>query len=185
MNFVSGVSQVFLGGYNGEVNLFYNRLSLDYSHGGSLYQSNRFLESGDDKAQGLGINIPWTTGFGVGYRFNSWLNLRVEPKWHKFELLYDGASSNDVILDYTTFTLGLGLYGNIRPFKNSNNFLKGIMIAPSLRWWPRVSSSLNNDQIAYDNPFTQSTEIHKARQIGIANTPFFVNASVGYSIKLK
>jgi len=86
--------------------------------------SNNQLEDGADKEQGLAIHIPWTTGFGVGYRFNNWLNLRVEPKWHKYELYYDGneQSPSNLIGDYTTFTLGLGLYANLKPFKNQNNF---------------------------------------------------------------
>jgi len=54
------------------------------------------------------------------------------------------------------------------------------MIAPSIRWWPKVSSSLNDDKLTYNNSITGSVEVHQAREIGIANTPFFANISIGY-----
>ncbi|MEL6926463.1 MAG: hypothetical protein AAFO94_20635, partial [Bacteroidota bacterium] len=151
VNLLFGLSQLTLDGFNVEVNYAYKRFIFDYSHGISLNLDNELLEAGADKDQGLDLHIPWTTGFGVGYRFTNWLNLRVEPKWHRFELYYDGdaQTTTNLIGDYTTFTLGLGLYANLRPFKKQQNFLKGIMIAPNVRWWPRVSSSLNDDAFSY------------------------------------
>ena len=182
-NLLSGIGQIVQQGFNLEGNLMYKRLSLDYSHGISLNIPNDRLEDGADKEQGLDIHIPWTTGFGIGYRFNNWLNLRMEPKWHKFELYYseDVQNKENLITDYTTFTLGLGLYSNLKPFRKKDNFLKNIMIAPSIRWWPNVSSSLNNDEISYLNRNTDQQETHEARNIGISNTAFFVNVSIGYS----
>lgn len=183
INLLAGLSQLALDGYNIEGNIAYKRLIFDYSHGVSLNMDNEFLEDGADKVQGLSVHIPWTTGIGIGYRFNNWLNLRVEPKMHQFELYYNGEeqSQANLINSYTTFTLGLGLYGNFRPFKNKNNFLKGIMIAPNVRWWPKVSSSLDNNSFAYSNKSTEQIEVHNARQIGMGNTPFFLNMSIGYS----
>jgi hypothetical protein len=86
--------------------------------------------------QGVLIHMPWTTGFGVGYRLKEWLNVRVEPKWHRFEFYYEGDSqiSTNETNSYNTFSLGLGLYGNFQPFKKSSSFIKGIMIAPSIRF---------------------------------------------------
>lgn len=185
VNIVFGVGQILSNGFNIEGNFAYKRLIFDYSHGFSLNIANSALENGNDKDQKLAIHIPWTTGFGVGYRFNDWLNLRVEPKWHKFELYQEGATQNNdnLLGEYSTFTLGLGLYANIKPFKNKDNLLKGIMIAPNFRWWPRVSSTLNNDKLTYFNTFTQQEETHEAREIGMANTPFFFNISIGYSLQ--
>lgn len=185
VNLVFGVGQILGDGFNVEGNIFYKRFAFDYSHGTSLNTPNSFLEEGADKQQGLAIHIPWTTGFGVGYRFNDWLNLRFEPKWHKYELYYDGESQNsqNQIAEYVTTTLGLGLYANFRPFKNKNNLLKGIMIAPNIRWWPRVSSTLNNDELSYFNTQLNENVTHNAREIGMANTPFFFNCSVGYTIQ--
>ncbi len=178
-----GIGQITQHGFNVEGNLLFKRIAFDYSHGVSLDLANAELEAGMDKNQGLAIHLPWTTGFGIGYRFNEWLNLKAEPKWHKFELYYDGEeqNANTLINDYTTFTVGLGLYANIRPFKNQHNFLKGIMIAPNVRWWPQISSSLDDNKFVYQNNITNQQEVHTARQIGIGNTPFIANLSIGYS----
>jgi hypothetical protein len=185
INLVFGVGQITQGGFNVEGNIFYRRLAFDYSHGVSLNTSNSQLEAGADRDQSLAVHLPWTTGFGVGYRFSEWLNLRVEPKWHKYELFYDGEAqtADNLIGDYITFTLGLGLYANLRPFKTQKNFLKGIAIVPNARWWPRVSSTLDSNQLQYNSQITGQTETHHTREIGIANTPFFINVSVGYSIQ--
>jgi len=182
-NIVFGLSQPLLGGFNIEGNVLYKRLVVDYSHGVSLNLDNEFLRDGAQE-QGLAVHIPFTTGFGVGYRFNDWLNLRVEPKWHRFELYYDGEAQTAAnrIADYTGFSLGLGLYGNFRPFKHQDNFLKGIMVAPSVRWWPEVSTTLDNNQLTYQNEQTGRTEVHESLAIGVANTPWLVNVSVGYGV---
>jgi len=63
-----------------------------------------------------------------------------------------------------------------------DNFLKGIMIVPNVRWWPRVSSSVAGDALTYTSRITEQVETHEVRQIGMANTPFFINASIGYSV---
>jgi hypothetical protein len=63
-----------------------------------------------------------------------------------------------------------------------NNFLKGIMIAPSVRYWPAITSSLENNKVAYFNSTTNQIETHHRQEIGIANTPIIVNISIGYSI---
>lgn len=184
VNIVFGLGQIAAGGFNIEGNIFYERLAFDYSHGVSLSTPNAQLETGSDKENNLAIHIPRTTGFGVGYRFSNWLNLRVEPKWHRFELYDDNAvqTPDNLLGAYNTFTLGLGLYANLRPFKKQDNLLKGIMIAPNFRWWPNVSSTLENDELTYLNPNTESQVSHQARSIGIANTAFFGNISVGYSL---
>lgn len=186
INLMFGVGQILAGGFNVEVNYTHQRLFIDYSHGMNLNSPNSFLEEGTDKEQGLAVHIPWTTGFGVGYRFNNWLNLRAEPKLHKFEIYYDGdvTNSDNRITEYTTFTMGLGLYANLRPFKRSNTLLKGLMITPNIRWWPNVSSSLKGNSYSYFNRRSQSEVTHAARNIGMANTPFFFNVSIGYSFPI-
>lgn len=184
VNLLFGLNQPLLGGFNIEGNLFYKRLAFDYSHGISLNLSNNTL-SGDAASQGLAVHIPYTTGFGIGYRFNDWLNVRVEPKWHRFEIYYEGAEqiAANQIVAYNTFTLGLGAYGNLRPFKHQENLLKGIMVSPSVRWWPNVSTSLDEDVYTYENVQTGQSEAHEALNIGFGNTPLILNISVGYSIE--
>jgi len=183
VNLLFGLNQPLLGGFNVEGNLFYKCFVFDYSHGVSLNFSNDILDE-VNQAQGLDVHIPYTTGFGVGYRFNDWLNMRAEPKWHKFELYNAGDKQNESNLlgSYTTFTMGLGLYANLQPFKRKDSFLQGIMVAPSVRYWPRVSSSLPNDELAYYNPKLDETVVHEALEVGVNNTPWILNVSVGYSI---
>jgi hypothetical protein len=181
-NLLFGLNQPLLGGFNIEGNLFLGRLALDYSHGVSLNMDNDILDE-VNQSYGIDVHIPWTTGFGIGYRFNDWLNLRAEPKWHKFELYHQGEAQlpANLIADYQTFTLGLGAYANFQPFKHQDNFLKGIMIAPSIRWWPRVSSSLEADQLSFYSRALEQEVSHEALQVGINNTPFILNVSLGYS----
>ena len=181
-NVLFGLNQPLIGGFNMEGNFFYKRLAFDYSHGVSLNLDNAFLDP-VNQAQGIDVHIPWTTGFGVGYRFNDWFNLRLEPKWHKFELFHQGAEQvpANLIGSYTTFSLGLGAYANLQPFKRKDNFLKGIMVAPSIRWWPRLSSSLPDNQVTYFSESMQENVTHQALEVGINNTPLILNVSIGYS----
>ncbi|OJJ22812.1 hypothetical protein BKI52_00230 [marine bacterium AO1-C] len=183
VNLLFGLNQPLLGGFNVEGNVFYKRFVFDYSHGVSLNFSNATL-AGAEKTQQLAVHIPYTTGFGVGYRFNEWFNLRAEPKWHRFELYYEGDQQtiDNRIVAYNTFSLGLGAYFNIRPFKNQRNFLKGIMIAPSVRYWPKLSSNLAND-FSYQNRVTGQTESLSAMEVGVSNTPWIFNISVGYTLE--
>jgi hypothetical protein len=186
INILFGLTQpLFAKGFNIEGNLFYKRLAFDYSHGVSLDFSGNTI-SGELKEQHLQVHVPFTTGFGLGFRFTEWLSLRVEPKWHRFEIYYDDENQNESnsIVEYNTFSLGLGAYANWRPFKNIQNPLKGIMIAPSIRYWPTLSSTLPDDQFVYDNRITGKTETHHRMEAGINNTPIVFNISVGYSFDL-
>ncbi|MEQ9402851.1 MAG: hypothetical protein RIM99_04635 [Cyclobacteriaceae bacterium] len=184
VNLLFGMNQLLVDGFNVEGNIFYKRLAFDYSHGMSLDLTNDLL-TGNEADQGLTVHLPYTTGFGIGYRFTEWFNIRVEPKWHRFELYYEGDNQTDQnrIGEYTTFTLGLGAYVSWMPFKEKNNALKGIMIAPNIRYWPKLSSTLDGDSFDYTNRITSQTETHDAMEIGLGNTPFIVNVSVGYSLK--
>ncbi|MFN5169367.1 MAG: hypothetical protein ACK5DD_07065 [Cyclobacteriaceae bacterium] len=177
-----GINQpLLLSGFNMEVNYFTPKLVFDYSHGVSLEFANEQLPD-ELMAQKLAVHLPYSTGFGIGYRFTRFLNLRVEPKWHRFEMYYDDESQTEVnrIVAYNTFTLGLGLYGRWMPFEKKQGFIKNIMIAPSVRYWPNVSTSLENDQFSYENKFTGEKETLKALNIGAGNTPWVVNVSIGY-----
>jgi hypothetical protein len=173
-------------GFNIEGNYIHNRFIIDYSHGVSLDFAGDMLTPAL-KDQGLVVHVPWTTGFGVGYRFTRWINLRAEPKWHRFEFYYDGdkQSKENQITAFNTFTLGLGLYGYFEPFKRQDNFLKGITIAPSIRFWPTVNSTLSNDEYIYSNKKTGANEKIETLDPGFGFTPLVINISVGYSFSIK
>jgi hypothetical protein len=187
VNVLFGLAQPVLAkGFNIEGNYIYKRFIFDYSHGASLDFSGNLVPAGLRK-QHIAIHEPWTTGFGVGYRLKEWLNVRVEPKWHKFEYYYNGESqnSNTEITSYRTFSLGVGLYGSYQPFKKKDNFMKGFIISPSVRFWPTVSSSLKDGQFTYFNKQTNTVEEIKTLDPGTNFTPVVVNISVGYSFQLK
>lgn len=169
-----------LKGGNIEFNYFTKSVSFDYSHGFSLDPP----VVGAFKDQNVVLHLPYSTGFGVGYRFNSFLDLRFEPKLHSWEVYQKDAEQTvaNKIKDFKTFTLGLGLYYRYFPFKNSENkFLQGITTSSSIRYWQNVGTTLRNDTFTYANATTKKTETLKAPNIGIANTPIIFNIAVGYT----
>lgn len=187
INVVFGLTQPLLvKGFNIEGNYIHNRFIFDYSHGVSLDFSGPSVTT-DLKEQGVAVHMPWTTGFGVGYRLKEWINIRVEPKWHRFEFYYNNETQNssNKIASYNTMSLGVGVYGHYQPFKNKTSFLKGIMIAPSIRFWPTIASTLKDDKYIYLNKNTGKNEDIKTLNPGIGFTPFVFNISIGYSFSLK
>ena len=167
-------------GFNIEVNYTTKRLIFDYSHGVSLDPPT----VGDYKTQKIALHIPTTTGFGIGYRFTSFLDVRFEPKLHSWEVYNEGETQNSTtkIKDFKTFTLGIGVYYRYMPFKNSESkLLQGITTSTSIRYWQNVGTTLSNDEFSYLNKNTNKTETFKAPNIGIANSPIIFNIAIGYT----
>jgi hypothetical protein len=187
INVLFGLSQPLLcHGFNVEFNYISKRLIFDFSTGILLKFEGNTLPN-ELRNQGVDVHMPWTTGFGIGYRFSEWLNLRVEPKYHRFEFYYDNEQKyqSSQITAYNSFTLGLGLYACYLPFKKKENFLKGIMISPSLRYWPTVASTMSGNNFTYLNKQTGSNEEIKTYGPGIGLTALIINVSIGYSFKTK
>ena len=187
VNVVFGLTQpIFAKGFNIEGNFIYKRLIFDYSHGVSLDLVGTTVTP-DLREQGLAVHMPYTTGFGIGYRLKEWINVRIEPKWHRFEFYYDDETQNNSnqITAYNTMTIGIGVYGHYQPFKNKASFLKGIMISPSIRFWPTISSTLEGNSHNYLNKNTGKSEEIKTLDVGPGFTPFIYNISIGYSFGLK
>jgi hypothetical protein len=180
---VFGLNQpIVTNGFNVELNYYTKHMVFDYSHGFNLKIRNK-LVSEQAKNQHLKFNISHSLGFGIGYRITPELNIRIEPKLHIWEVFYekDSYEKKNRIQKYNTFTLGLGTYYRWLPFKNSDNFAKGISVIPSFRWWPNIQTSLKDDKFEYFNKITSKNKTHVANNIGVANSPFFGNISVGYS----
>jgi hypothetical protein len=171
-----------LQGGNIELTYFSKRMSFDYSHGFLLNMSGSTL-IGDAKEQNLAYHLPYSTGFGIGYRLTSFFDVRVEPKIHSWEVYYDGEKQNQTTLikSYKTYSVGLGAYYRYMPFHKKDNWLQGITTSTSLRWWPNVGSSLTGDKFTYYNKFSNKAETLAASNIGIAGTQFVFNVSVGYT----
>ncbi|MGL5892442.1 MAG: hypothetical protein ACRC3B_21300, partial [Bacteroidia bacterium] len=158
-----GLNQpIVLGGFNAEFNYWTKRFVVDYSHGIELKMPGEFI-GGEVERQGLNVKIPHTLGFGFGYRITNGLNLRLEPKLHVFELYSkdDAQTTANRIARYSTFTLGLGAYYRWMPFQKKENALKGITVAPSVRWWPNIGSSLTDNKLNYISETGQQLT-HKA-----------------------
>jgi hypothetical protein len=167
-------------GFNMEVNYTTNRMIFDYSHGVSLDPP----VVGDFKSQNVVLHIPNTTGFGVGYRFTQFFDVRFEPKLHSWEVYYKDEVQNNSnkIKDFKTFTLGVGAYYRYMPFRKSDNkFLQGITTSTSIRYWQNVGTTLRNDEFSYFNKSSNKTETLKAPNIGIANSPIIFNIAIGYT----
>jgi hypothetical protein len=180
---VFGLNQpIVTQGFNLEANYYTKYFVFDYSHGFNLHFKDK-LVTGEAKRQGLKFKISHSLGVGFGYRITRDFNLRIEPKLHVWNIYADDKpfSKEHILKTYSTYTLGLGAYYRLQPFRNAQNWSKGITAVPSIRWWPNVASSLQNNEFSYFNRLTNKTEIHKANNIGIANTAFFGNISLGYS----
>jgi hypothetical protein len=174
------VQPLVLSGGNIEINYFTRRISFDYSHGFSLDPP----VVGDYKDQNLVLHLPYSTGFGVGYRFTSFLDLRFEPKLHSWEVYNKGESQTggNKIAHFKSFTLGLGLYYRYFPFRNSESkLLQGITTSTSIRWWQNVGTTLRKDEFTYLSKVTGKDETVKAPNIGISNSPIVFNIAVGYT----
>jgi hypothetical protein len=169
-----------LKGGNIEFNYFTKRMAFDYSHGFSLDPP----VVGKFKEQNIVLHLPFSTGFGIGYRFNSFLDLRFEPKLHSWEVYQKDAAQTvaNKLKDFKTITLGFGLYYRYFPFKNSDSkFLQGITTSSSIRYWQNVGTTLSNDEFIYLNKTSNKNETLKAPNIGLANTPLIINIGVGYT----
>jgi hypothetical protein len=176
-----GLIQPFaLKGGNVELNYFTKRMSFDYSHGFSLDPP----VVGVFKNNKLALHLPYSTGFGVGYRFSSFFDVRFEPKLHSWEVYADTKEqiATNRIAAFRTFTLGLGAYYRYMPFRNSTSqALQGITTNVSVRYWQNVGTTLSNDEFTYADPATGKKETIKAPNIGLANTPLIVNFAIGYT----
>lgn len=187
VSLVFGLTQpLFTNGFNVEVDIWWEKWMVDYSHGFGLEFAGDLVyqEAADQR---LAFNVSHSTGIGIGYRVTKGLNIRFEPKWHVWEVYYEDAfkTASGKITQYNTYTLGFGAYYRWTPFEKSDSALKGVTIAPSIRWWPNVGSSLENNEYSYTNTRTERVEIHSANNIGMGNTPFFVNVSIGYTFGMR
>jgi hypothetical protein len=174
------IQPIALSGFNVEVNYFTKKIAFDYSHGISLDPP----VVGDVKDQNIVWHLPYSTGFGIGYRLTNSLDIRFEPKLHSWEAYYKDDVQNDQtrIKDFKTVTLGIGVYYRYFPFKNSNSkFLQGFTTSSSIRWWQNTSSTLDGGEFTYFNKTTNKNETLKTPNVGLANTPIIINIGVGYT----
>lgn len=166
VSILTGLHQpILLKGGNIAVNYITKKnIYLEASFGVGLNYTN--LLSTEDEVKYFSVKSPFSYGFGIGY-FWKGLSLAVEPKGTIFQIT-DHAGKEET---YTTFSVGLGAYYNI--------FLwKGLFIQPSLKYWPKVGSTLDGDGVELQN-INGGKYIHEARTPG--NNGLIYGASLGWT----
>lgn len=143
------------------------RLVADYSHGFNLdFNANGNVGlRGDQRDQNLDIDVPWTTGFGVGYRITPRLDVRLEGKAHRYEI----DPPADAPFAYTTFTVGPGVYYELPVWRR-------LTLEGSVRYWPTVATTLSGGERAFAAP-GGGTDVHHAYDL-----PVITNVSVGWRL---
>ncbi|MEO0325976.1 MAG: hypothetical protein AAF447_23700 [Myxococcota bacterium] len=155
-----------LRGLNAAVDVRWKRWVLSYSHGAGLQLPDATL-SGAEQDAGLVVNLPWSTGFGVGAVLVDELYALVDVKLHGVQVR--GA---DVPLDYRTLTVGVEV--GYRLF-----LWRGLHITPVLRFWPNVYTSIDRDGV--DLPVGGTTVRHEPIEQGAAG--FFANVLIGWAFE--
>jgi hypothetical protein len=178
-----GISQLLLGGFNVQAEYTTNRFVFDYSHGFNLHFKGK-AASLVAQDQHLSEKLTSTLGLGIGYRITPTFDVRFEPKLHFYEVSYDGKveKGTSLLTSYRTVTLGVGAYYRCYPFRRQSNALAGILVMPSVRYWPNVWSSLADNKLTYENKITNRTETYKAAPQGFPGTNgLLANITIGYT----
>jgi len=165
---MAGISQwALLRGGNAAIEVDVGRVAFEVSHGQGLDMNQLgglFMTSAERDARAR-LTVPWTTGFGVGYRITDDLHVLVEFKAHHFEVR--GTDRNS-LATYTTFSVGPGVFYVF-------HLWRGLFLQPNLRWWPNVASTLDGGAVALRQA-DGSTYVHKAHSFGL-----FANMNVGWT----
>jgi len=165
---MAGLSQwlLFRGG-NLALEYKTGRFAFEVSHGQGLdlNQVGGFALSSAERDAGTLVRVPWTTGFGVGYRITENLHLLLEVKAHHYEVRAAGGAN---AVNYTTFSIGPGAFYSIY-------LTKHLFLEPNLRFWPNVGSTLSDNRTTLTRCDGSSYE-HQAHDFG-----FFGNVNLGYS----
>ncbi|HVZ72929.1 MAG TPA: hypothetical protein VHJ20_11185 [Polyangia bacterium] len=168
LSVMMGLTQwtLFRGG-NVAAEYKWKRLALEVSHGQGLdlNQVGGFALTSAERDAGVKIRVPWTTGFGVGFRFTQNLHALVEFKAHHYEVT---GLDPRVEVKYTTFSIGPGLFYTIPIWR-------GLFLQPNIRYWPNVGSTLSGNQVAIRQPDGTVYE-HRAHDFGL-----FANMNLGYA----
>jgi len=170
LSFHYGLTQpIVLRGFNAAVDVRYRRFVFTYSHGQGLdFTHLAGVRSRAEKAAGVSVFVPYSTGFGIGLTLIDELYVLADFKLHRFEVRVDSDKQ-----EYFTITTGAELGWRF--------FLwKGLHIAPVIRYWPTVWAS--KDKLTLDSD-TGPIVHHRVKQ-GFALGGLFVNILVGWAFDL-
>lgn len=160
------IQPILLKGMNAALDVRYKRLVLTYSHGHGL-DVTRFI-SPSERAAGMTLREPWTTGGGIGMTLVDELWLLVDFKVHRF--VADMGAEQQT---YTTLTLGAEL--GYRYF-----LWRGLNVALVLRYWPNIYASSGKGVVLHDAQ--GASFVHKPQEQGYSG--FFANVLVGWAFNL-
>jgi len=170
-----GLSQpLLLHGGNIAVTYTTRKLYFEYSHGFSLdMEKGGIGMTSEEKKHFSTIHLPFSTGFGAGYRLTENTNLFWEFKLHSFE---QTEVANGNVLSYKTFEMGPAISHRFFIDRNKRFFAE-----PVARYWftTAVLDNPNFDHhkiLLYDN--TGKAYWYKAHEFGL-----FANVSIGMVIK--
>ncbi|HWO09010.1 MAG TPA: hypothetical protein VNN80_06005 [Polyangiaceae bacterium] len=123
---------VAFGGGNIAAQVKVGRWVFEYSHGQALQldRAAALALTQEERAAGVAVSMPWTTGGGIGFQITPQLHVLLEAKLHRYQVR-DHVGGE---IEYTSFTLGPGIFYDIYLYK-------GLFLQPNLRWWPTVASS--------------------------------------------
>jgi hypothetical protein len=167
-SFMLGLQQwLVMGGGNVAAQYKTRHFVFEYSHGQALHLNNaaRLALSQDERDAGVRVDMPWTTGGGIGLRLTRNLHALVEVKVHRYEVL--GADRNQRV-GYTTFSVGPGLFYDI-------HLWRGLFLQPNVRWWPTVADTLNADAATLRRADGSSYTV-RPKSLGL-----FANVNLGWS----
>jgi hypothetical protein len=165
-SFMLGLSQwTLFGGGNVAAQLKTGRLVFEYSHGQALHYNRvpKLTLTEAERDADVEVEMPWTTGGGVGYQITPHLHVLIEVKAHRY-LLRDVARTTT---EYTSLTVGPGLFYDIY-------LTKHLFLQPNLRWWPTLASSFDRDTALMAK---DGTVYHPKRH----DLPPFINVNLGWT----
>jgi hypothetical protein len=151
---------ILFHGFNAAVDVRWKRLILTYSHGASLDFSVLLPQS--ERAAGLHVIAPFSTGGGVGILLIDELYILMDVKWHHYDLSLGAERAS-----YETVTIGGELGWRF--------FLwKGFYVSPVVRYWPNVWSSAPHG-VAFNGRKLVHQPLHQGAE------GFFANVLVGWA----
>jgi hypothetical protein len=165
-----GLSQpILLKGSNVAVTYTTRKWYFEYSHGMSLdIEKDGVGMTRAEKEDITSIHIPWSTGFGLGYRATRNLNVFWEVKMHQFEPTRNNGES----FAYKTIEMGPAVSYRIFADRQKRFFAE-----PVVRYWFTTAVTGNEDFEGNSIKLSQNYQ-HKAHQFGL-----FANISIGMVIK--
>jgi hypothetical protein len=165
-----GLSQwIVFGGGNVATQVKFGRFVLEYSHGQALdfTRIESVALTQEEREAGVSVGMPWTTGGGFGVQLTPNFHALVELKAHRYQIRsgFDGRT-----LDYTSFTVGPGLFYDIYLYE-------GLFIQPNLRWWPTVGSTYDGGELRAEDGSSYRHERHDLLP--------FLNVNLGWTFSGK